>query len=153
MKTIPLDLDGYTDLPAGKIANVVTYLEMVAPPDVPRIERPDLSVRRMASPDLAWYRSLYGRIGVQWLWFSRVVMPEDRLHALLADPSTEIHVLERHGEPLGFAELSRAVPGEVEVAMFGVVPEATGTGAARLRMETALASAWTASVRRVWLHT
>ena len=33
MKTIPLDLDGYTDLPPGKIANVVTYLEMTAPPD------------------------------------------------------------------------------------------------------------------------
>src|SRR5690606_25276167 len=29
--TIALDLDGYTDLPPGRIANVVTYLEMTAP--------------------------------------------------------------------------------------------------------------------------
>ena len=153
MKTIPLDLDGYTDLPPGKIANVVTYLEMTAPPEGPRAVRPDLSVRAVLSPDLAWYRSLYGRIGEQWLWFSRFVMPDEHLHALLADPATEINLLERQGEPLGFAELSYAVPGEVEVAMFGVVPEATGTGAARFLMEAALDRAWAADRRRVWLHT
>jgi GNAT superfamily N-acetyltransferase len=153
MKTIPLDLDGYTDLPPGKIANVVTYLEMAAPQDGPRAERTDLSVRKLVNPDLAWYRALYGRIGVPWLWFSRAVMSDDKLRSLLLDPATEIHVLERLGEPLGFAELSRAVPAEVEVAMFGVVPEATGTGAARFLIEAALNQAWTGGVRRVWLHT
>jgi hypothetical protein len=40
MKTIPLTLDGYTDLPPGKIANLVTYLEMSAAPDLPRAARP-----------------------------------------------------------------------------------------------------------------
>jgi GNAT superfamily N-acetyltransferase len=153
MMTIPLDLDGYTDLPPGKIANVVTYLEMTAPPSLPRTVRPDLSVRALRSPGLAWYRELYGRIGAQWLWFSRVVMPEERLHSLLADPATEIHVVERQDEPLGFAELSLAVPDEVEIAMFGVVPEATGTGVARFLMEAALDRAWAADLRRVWLHT
>ena len=62
-------------------------------------------------------------------------------------------MLERNGAALGFAELSRAVSSEVEVALFGVVPEATGTGAARFLMEETLDSAWTADVRRVWLHT
>jgi GNAT superfamily N-acetyltransferase len=153
MKTIPLDLDGYTDLPLGKIANVATYLEMTAPPDAPRAARPELAVRRLVAPDLARYRALYTRIGEPWLWFSRAVMAEERLRALLADPATEVHVLERSTEPLGFAELSRAVPDEVEVAMFGVVPEATGTGAARFLMEAALDRAWLPGVRRVWLHT
>ena len=153
MKTIPLDLDGYTDLPPRKIANVVTYLEMIAPPDLPRAARHDLAVRQIASPDLAWYRALYRRIGEPWLWFSRIVMADERLRAQLADPATEIHGLERDGETIGFAELSRAVAGEVEVAMFGVVPEATGTGAARFLMEAALGKAWRPGVRRVWLHT
>jgi len=153
MKTIPLDLDGYTDLPPGKIANVVTYLEMTAPADGPRAVRPDLSVRMHRSPDLDWYRNLYRRVGEPWLWFSRLVMPEEELHELLADPATEIHVVERQGEPLGFAELSYAVPGEVEVAMFGVVPEATGTGVARFLMEAALERVWATDRRRVWLHT
>jgi GNAT superfamily N-acetyltransferase len=153
MKTIPLALDGYTDLPAGKIANVVTYLEMRSAPDVPPIARPDLTVRRRIGPDLGWYRALYRRIGEPWLWFSRLVMPEERLSRQLADPTTELHVLEKGGEALGFAELCLRVPGEAEVAMFGVVPEATGTGAARFLMEQALASAWTSGVRRAWLHT
>jgi GNAT superfamily N-acetyltransferase len=153
MKTIPLALDGYTDLPPGKIANIVTYLEMRAVPALPRAVRPDLLVRQLASPDLDWYRALYRRIGEPWLWFSRAVMPDERLSRLIAGPATEIHVLERAGTALGFAELSRAAPGEVEVAVFGVVPEATGTGAARFLMEEALVRAWAADVRRVWLHT
>jgi GNAT superfamily N-acetyltransferase len=153
MKTIPLDLDGYTDLPPGKIANVVTYLQMLAPPDLPRAERPDLAARKLSNPDLTWYRALYRRIGEDWLWFSRAVISDEQLAQRLADPAIEIHVLERDGESLGFAELSRAVAGEVEVAMFGVIPEATGTGAARFLMEAALEQAWRDDVRRVWLHT
>ena len=153
MNTIPLDLDGYTDLPPGKIANVVTYLEMRAPPDLPRSVRPDLVVRKMTDPDLAWYRALYTRVGEEWMWFSRAVMSDETLAARLADPAIEIHALERDGAPLGFAELSRAVAGDVEVAMFGVVPEATGTGAARFLMEAALDQAWSSGIQRVWLHT
>ena len=34
MATIPLALDGYTDLPTGLLANVVTHLETTAPPPV-----------------------------------------------------------------------------------------------------------------------
>jgi N-acetylglutamate synthase-like GNAT family acetyltransferase len=153
VKTIPLDLDGYTDLPPGKIANVVTFLEMISPPGNPRIARADLSVRRVAAPDLAWYRSLYRRVGERWLWFSRAVMADERLRARLAEEATEVHALEQSGEAIGFAELSRAVPGEVEIAMFGVVPKATGTGAARFLMEAVLDRAWGPDVRRVWLHT
>jgi GNAT superfamily N-acetyltransferase len=153
MKTIPLTLDGYTDLPRGKIANVVTYLELTAPPGVPRTARIDLAVRRLPKPDLDWYRGLYRRIGERWLWFSRAVMSDTDLRRRLADPSTEIHLLEGDGSALGFAELSHHVPGEVEIAMFGVVPEATGTGAARFLIEAVLDGIWTAGVRRVWLHT
>jgi GNAT superfamily N-acetyltransferase len=154
METIPLALDGYTDLPPGKIANVVTYFETTTRPAHDRqSRRPDLSVRRIAHPDLAWYRDLYRRIGEAWLWFSRAVMADSALAAILADPRTEILALERDGQALGFAELDRATHGEVEIAMFGVVPEATGTGAARLLMQEALSRAFQPGVRRVWLHT
>ena len=37
--------------------------------------------------------------------------------------------------------------------MFGVVPEAIGTGAARVLMEAALARAAQPEIGRVWLHT
>lgn len=144
------------DVPPGKIAAVVTYLEMRARP----VDRPSPSdpwrhawrLRSCPSPDLDWYRALYRRIGAEWLWFSRLVMAESDLAAALA--ATEVYVLENGtGEEIGLLELDRRQPGEVEVAFFGVVPEATGTGAGHYLMQEGLRLAWTKGVSRVWLHT
>jgi hypothetical protein len=102
MKTLEISLDGYTDLPAGKIANVVTYLEMTAPPPPrPAPDRPDLVFRRIPEPDVDWYRSTIRLIGEEWLWYSPLVMPEAELAALLRDPLREVHALERDGETVG----------------------------------------------------
>lgn len=154
-ETIALDLDGYTDLPPGRIANVVTYLEMNARPAPAADSDGGRTVRHVEKPDLEAYRDLYRRIGTDWLWFSRAVMSDAELSALLARPSTEIHFLEQDGVPIGLAELHRGEggPANVEIAMFGVVPEATGTGAARQLMNAALAIAWDGDTERVWLHT
>ena len=55
--------DGYSDVPAGKIAAVATHLEMTARP----APRPDpagaWTLRRVDAPALDWYRDLYGRVG------------------------------------------------------------------------------------------
>lgn len=155
MASIPLDLDGYTDLPPGLIANVVTYLEMRERPEIDRFMAPGISARRVLEPTIEGYRTLYRRIGQEWLWFSRLVMPDDTLRAALADPGTEVYFLERDGVPVGLAELRRATPeaDDVEIAMFGVVPEATGTGAGSMLMGAALEAAWSGNTGRVWLHT
>ncbi|MEO8667931.1 MAG: GNAT family N-acetyltransferase [Bauldia sp.] len=154
MPTIEIALDGYTDLPPGKIANVVTYFEMLAPPSRKPVPAPaGLVVRTVSRPGLAWYRDLYRRIGEDWLWFARAVMPNEELATLLTAPSTEIVALERDDDlAIGLAELRRQ-DDEVEIAMFGVVPEVTGTGAARFLMQAALEKAWSGGVARVWLHT
>jgi GNAT superfamily N-acetyltransferase len=153
MTTIPLSLDGYTDLPPGHIANVVTYFEMGAATQANRYElATGLSVRRIDDPAVETYRRLYHRIGHDWMWFSRAVMPDARLQALLASPSTEIYFLMRGDEATGLCEIRR--PGrDVEIAMFGVVPEVTGTGAAKGFLSAALDAAWTGGTQRVWLHT
>ncbi len=65
----------------------------------------------------------------------------------------EILALERDGELTGWRSSIFAKPGEVEIVMFGVVPDATGTGAARALMHEALAEAAQPGVGRVWLHT
>ncbi|SHG76994.1 Protein N-acetyltransferase, RimJ/RimL family [Kaistia soli DSM 19436] len=155
MATIPLDLDGYTDLPPGLIANVVTYLQLndrkagrVAP--LP----PGLTVRLLETPDLAAYRDLYRRIGEAWLWFSRAVMSDAELLAQLGRPGAEILFLERDGEPLGLAELQHSEDvHSLEVAMFGVVASESGTGAARGLMSDVLDRAFGGGAERVWLHT
>ena len=150
--TMPLRLDGYTDLPPGKIANVVTYLEREPPKDAAPPQS-TFSIRRVAKPGVAWYRDLYRRIGEDWLWFSMAVMADDRLAAILNDPATMVLALEQDGSATGLAKLSFAKPGEVEIVMFGVVPEATGTGAARALMDAALNATIRPGIARVWLHT
>ncbi len=66
--------DGYSDVPAGKIAAVVTHLEMTARP-ARRDDPPGhWSLRKVDAPALAWYRDLFRRVGEDWLWFSRARM-------------------------------------------------------------------------------
>jgi ribosomal protein S18 acetylase RimI-like enzyme len=143
-------LSGVTDLPAGKIAAVVTYLEMRAPP--PR--------RSALGPwtlepifDVPRYRALYRRVGEPWLWFSRLVMPAAELSLILADPAVVAFALRGDGADIGILELDFRQPGEAEIAFFGVVPEAIGTGAATFLMDEAIARAFARSIERLWLHT
>jgi len=146
--TMLLNLDGYTDLPAGKIAAVVTYLEMRGPP-VAAISDP-LPLRPVADPDLGWYRRFYAAIGLDWLWTSRLLMDDAALAAILHRPGNALFVAE--GEA-GIVELDRRNPADVEISFFGLVPEATGKGLGPRMMAAALHQAWRPETRRVWLHT
>ena len=149
-----LDRNGYLDLPPGKIAALVTFLEMTEAPAVrPAPELPALALRRVALPDPGWYRALYRRIGTDWLWFSRLVMPEAELRAILHDPMVEIYALAVDGRDEGLLELDRRVPGEIELAFFGLAPGLVGRGVGRWLMRHALQLAWRHRPRRFWVHT
>ena len=148
-----LSLEGYTPLPPGRIAAVVTYLEMrQRPPARPGPAVPGLALRPFTGT-LAEYRALYRAVGSDWLWFSRLVMDDTRLAAILADPGVEVCVLTRDGEAAGLLELDRRVPGEVELAFFGLVPSAIGRGAGRWLMDRAVEKAFAAPISRFWVHT
>lgn len=151
--TFPVLLDGYTDLPPGKIANVVTFLERTGPPAAPPAPRDDLTVRHVVRPTVPWFRALYRRIGEKWLWFSAAVTPDHRLAAFISGPKVEILALQKDGEDIGMAEIDFSRAGDAEIVTFGVVEEAIGTGAARHLMEHTLARAFRPGVARVWLHT
>jgi GNAT superfamily N-acetyltransferase len=153
MKTFPVLLDGYTDLPPGKIANVVTFFEMTERPAQAAPAPAGLAIAPVVDPAMGWYRALYRRIGEDLLWFSRATMPEAELAAVLARPSTVVLALYRDGDTIGMVELDYGAAGEVEIVTFGVVPEATGTGAARALMAATLAHVFHGSIRRLWLHT
>jgi GNAT superfamily N-acetyltransferase len=131
----------------------VTFLERTGPPPAPPAAHAAFAVRRVDSPTVGWFRALYRRIGEDWLWFSAAVMPDERLAAQIAKPTIEILALTRDGEDIGLAEIDFSSDGEAEIVTFGVVAEATGTGAARHLMDATLAAAFRQGVRRVWLHT
>jgi GNAT superfamily N-acetyltransferase len=149
--------DGYTSLAPGKIASVVTYLEML---DRPRLS--DVSVResesrvrlrRVPNPELGWYRDLMRRAGAQWMWFSRLAMNDDQLAAVLHCSTTEVSVAEVEGREIGMAELDRSASPNVEIASFALFAEAIGKGFGRAFMTSLLRQAWDEFARRVWLHT
>jgi len=92
-------------------------------------------------------------VGDRWLWTSRAASTDAELAATLTKPGNSLHVLTREDAEIGLIELHADGPEAVEVNLFGVVDEATGTGAARWMMLTALAEAFRPPVRRIWLHT
>ncbi len=149
--------DGYTDLAPGKIASVVTYLEMRERPaladTLSRAASSAVQLRRVQNPELDWYRKLYRRAGAQWLWFSRLEMTDAQLAAVLHAPTTEFFVAEREGNEIGIAELDRSHPPNVEITSFALFAEAIGKKLGRSFMTQLLVQAWNRSTARVWLHT
>jgi GNAT superfamily N-acetyltransferase len=145
--------DGYSDIPDGKIAAVTTHLEMTARPT----PRPDpagaWSLRRIDVPALDWYRDLYRRVGEEWLWISRIRMPDAELDAIIQSPLMEIYALAHEGRDEGLVEMDFREPGQCEFVSFGVTEKFIGTGAARWMMNRALELAWSRPLTRVWLHT
>jgi GNAT superfamily N-acetyltransferase len=155
MQSFPTLPNGYGRVPPGKIASVVTCLEMTERPPrktLPPRERP-LVMAHWPDPDLAEYRALFRRIGEDWLWFSRLVMPDDELVAIVRDPRVELFVLEDMGKAIGLVELDFREEGACELAFFGVVAEEIGRGAGRFLMDEATARAWAKPIRRFWVHT
>src|SRR5271166_3465286 len=123
--------DGFTDLAPGKIASVVTFLEMRERPHRADVS-PDAAssnevrLRRVQTPDLEWYRALYRRAGAPWLWFSRLEMADGQLAAVLNRPTNELFIADHERSEIGMAELDRSQPPDVEITFFGLFPEAIG---------------------------
>jgi len=132
--------DGYSDVLPGKIAAVVTHLEMTArAPSRPDTAALDMTVRAVPSPDVAWYRDLYARVGADdWLWFSRLKLTAETLEAKIRHPQVEIFALAAQGRDEGLLELSFETEGECELLFFGVTKRLIGKGAGRLLMNTAI---------------
>lgn len=154
--TLACALDGYTDLPPGKLANVVTYLEMSAPPPAQRpAPRPDLALVA-TDTRLEPYRALYRRIGAPWLWMGRLALCDAALEAALRDPRLVSRTLVREGAAIGLVEVRfdrEDGGGEAEIAYCGVVPESIGTGAGRYLMDAAIAQAFARPIARLTVHT
>jgi GNAT superfamily N-acetyltransferase len=146
---------GYSHVAPGQIANVVTCLEMTEKPPCRRV-RPfadSTELRPLDGADLDTYRELFRRIGEDWMWYSRLVMPDHDLGRILGDPLVELFVLVRDGQASGLLELDFRDEGQCELAFFGLVPDAIGQGAGRYLMEQAIARAWARPIRRFWVHT
>ncbi|WP_390912012.1 GNAT family N-acetyltransferase [Pseudosulfitobacter sp. SM2401] len=146
--------DGYHDVANDKLAVVVTQLEMRARADTRPVPAPSgVTLRRVETPSLEWYRSIFSRIGADWLWVSRTVMSDADLSAIIHDKNIHIWTLSKDGADEALLELDFRTPGECELMFFGLTSALIGTGAGRFLMNTAIETAWAAGISRFHLHT
>jgi GNAT superfamily N-acetyltransferase len=146
--------DGYTDIPAGRIAAIATTLEMQEPPPVPTLpDAPHPELRHVERPALGWYRDLFRRIGEPWLWQSRLRLSDEALARILCDPAVEVWAASADGEDVGLVELDFREVGSCELAFFGLTIPWTGRRAGRCLMRHATERAWARPIRRFWVHT
>jgi len=140
-------------LPGGELAAVVTFLEMCARPEVVVPPSP-LSLKRVEFPEPDAYRTLFRLIGAPWLWFSRLVMDDARLAAIVQDPAVELYgVIDGAGGEVGMLELDFREPNQCELSFIGLVPELSGKGYGRWLLAEAVRRAWRDGIDRVHVHT
>ena len=154
-QTLSISLTGTTDLPPGKIAAIVTSLEMLAPPP----ERPDppgtegFSLEQVGAADVTRYLAIYRMLGERWMWFSRLVKPAAEVEAIIGHPAVQCFAVQHEGRDVGLLELDFRVAGEAELSFFGLDQSVVGRGAGRWLMNRALERAWAQPISRFWVHT
>ncbi len=145
---------GYSELAPGMIATVVTNLEMLERPAIEPVSFPDgMTLEALVSPTPTSYRTLYSKVGTEWLWSSRILMPDDELTAILDNDKVDIYAVRYGAEDIGLLELDFSVPDECELSYFGLVGNATGKGLGKALMSHASELAWSRPIKRFWVHT
>ena len=143
----------YEAVPDTELAAVVTYLEMTERPSI-EPPRSTLDLKRITNPGVDRYRELFRLVGAPWLWFSRLVMDDPTLAAIIQDPAVELFaVQDGNGRDVGMLELDFREAGECELAFVGLVPELSGLGHGQWLLSEAVRRAWRDSVRCVHVHT
>jgi GNAT superfamily N-acetyltransferase len=140
--------------PCVTIAVTVTFLRMDTPPLSPAPPIPGPARTELVlAPTVGFYRYLYNTVGGDYVWWLRRIMPDDELERMLDDPSLEIHVLYKDGEPAGFFELDSRYGTSVNLSYFGLMPHMIGAGAGPGFLRQAIDAAWRSGPRTVTVNT
>ena len=142
----------YEPVEDGHLVAVVTFLEMIEAP-VATVPASTLSLRRIEKPEPEAYRTLFRAIGSPWLWFSRLIMDDAKLSAIIQHPDVDLYAVEQDGREVGMLELDFREPGECELAFVGLLPKMSGQGHGRWLLAEAIRLAWREGVKRVHVHT
>jgi GNAT superfamily N-acetyltransferase len=128
-----------------EIEVVVTHLEMSARPRYPRPAVPLGPVSALVAAEVPppWYfLALYDAVGAEYEWTDQHDRPPEELEAFLADPAVTLYTFVRAGWPHGFFVLDARARETVDLAYFGLVPEAIGQGLGFFLLGTAVHAAW-----------
>ncbi len=132
-----------------------TYLELRSPDQLQGVATPDPApdIARLepCPPDL--FRHLYAEVGRAFRWTDRLSWTGEQIERHLGDPAVSIWLMSWKDAPAGYFELRDHDDGSVEIAYFGLLPDFIGRGWGKYLLTRAALAAWSASPKRVWLHT
>ncbi|UAK25141.1 GNAT family N-acetyltransferase [Sphingomonas nostoxanthinifaciens] len=145
---------GLIPVGADQLATVVTTLAMTERPRPRPLPAAPLRLVHWRQPTADAYRALFRRVGQRWLWFSRLLLDDAALCAVIHDPAVAVHaVLDRQGIEVGLLELDFRQSDVCAIAYLALVPELTGRGHGRWLMAHALALGWRAGVTQLSVRT
>ena len=135
--------NGLHDVPPGKVAMVVTYLEMRRKPQMREASLPQGVSFHEVTADVAWFRDIFDRVGSrEWLWYGRRKLGDADLAEVLRDPKVEHYTLRRDGRDEALVELDFTKESTCELLYFGLTPLLIGTGAGRFLMNKVIEHVW-----------
>ena len=146
--------NGYTDLAPGKVATVVTYLEMRTPaPFQPVPQRRSSRSAVSCSPIWNGTASSIVRSATLAVVQPRAACPTTNSAPFSTIPrSISLHYPTREWTKACLEFDRRRFP-DIELSFFGVTPALIGKGAGRALLQHCLPLAWEHYPQRVWLHT
>lgn len=137
---------------------VRTYLEMSGAADLrPAADVPAVRLEPVAN-QTPLLRELVDRIGAPHHWSERQASAAEWAEAM-ANPALQHWLFTIDGEPAGVGALEAQPHGNVEIVVFGLLPECVGRGYGGAALTKTIRLAWTRPpvdaepIRRVWLHT
>ena len=140
----------------GAIAVTVTSLQTTSADQVIATgDHPDgADWHRVDDAKAVRSRDFYRRVGEPWHWVDRLEWDDDQWREWTDRTQHHLLVCRQDGTDVGYAELEQQAGGDVEIAYFGLLPEAIGRGLGRWWLAEVLAEAWRLpGTRRVWVHT
>ncbi len=133
----------------------VTWLEMTARPTLPRREKPDhgLSLIRAQNPPVHFFRYLYDAVGAAYEWTDLHTWHDAQIAAFAQDDAVHLNVAYRNGCPVGFIMLDFRDAPVADVAYFGLMPEAVGSGLGSWLLLEGIHDAWAAKIEKLTVNT
>ncbi|MFO1121190.1 MAG: GNAT family N-acetyltransferase [Hyphomicrobiales bacterium] len=139
-----------------KIETTVTMLEMRAEPllHVPPPAIPKLMLMRAEQPSADFYHFLYDGVGRDLAWVDRKRLSQEDLLTIIHDERVAIWVAYSAGQPAGYFEVDqRALPSQVELEYFGLLPAFRGRGLGKWLLAEAIRACWAGKPERVIVET
>lgn len=136
-----------TVIPAGtQVPFTITYLEMPDRPSFGPAQLPgDVRLERAIDPPVWYFLALYDAVGREYEWQDRFEQAEEdpeALQAFVRSPDVVIWTAIRNGFPHGFFMLDWREPRACDLAYFGLVPQAVGSGIGPALLQTAITTGW-----------